>query len=53
MKFRSPWAVFVMAVGFFFMVMANSTGTLNVSLLVGGLVIVIASGIYLLMKRKG
>ncbi len=56
MGFRSPWAVFVMAVGFFFVVMSNfgaaSDAPKSIGLLVGGLVIVAASGIYLFIKRK-
>ena len=53
MKSRSPWAVFLMAVGFFVTAMANVTGVLNVSLLVGGLVIAVACGIYLFTRRRG
>ena len=56
MGFRSPWAVFVMGVGFFFIVMSNfgaaGGSSRSVGLLVGGLVIVVVSGIYLFVKRK-
>lgn len=56
MGFRSPWAVFMLGVGFFFIVMSNfgaaAGSEMNLGLLVGGLAIVIVSGIYLFMKRK-
>lgn len=56
MGFRSPWAVFILGVGFFFIVMSNfgaaAGSEMNLGLLVGGLAIVIVSGIYLFMKRK-
>ena len=57
MGFRSPWAVFTLGIGFFFIVMSKfgaSTGEgANLGLLAGGLVIVVVSGIYLFVKRKG
>lgn len=55
MGFRSPWAVFMLGVGFFFIVMSNfgaAEGSPSIGLLVGGLVIVVVSGIYLFVKRK-
>ena len=56
MRFRSPWAVFAMGVGLFFIVMSNfgaaGGSSRSVGLLVGGLVIVVVSGIYLFVKRK-
>ena len=56
MGFRSPWAVFMLGVGFFFIVMSNfgaaSGPPVSLGLLVGGLVIVVVSGIYLFVKRK-
>lgn len=56
MGFRSPWAVFMLSVGFFFIVMSNfgaaEGSPRSIGLLVGGLVIVVVSGIYLFVKRK-
>lgn len=56
MGFRSPWAVFMLGVGFFFIVMSNfgaaEGSPRSIGLLVGGLVIVVVSGIYLFVKRK-
>ena len=56
MGFRSPWAVFMLGVGFFFNVMSNfgaaEGSPRSIGLLVGGLVIVVVSGIYLFVKRK-
>lgn len=56
MGFRSPWAVFAMGVGLFFIVMSNfgaaGGSSRSVGLLVGGLVIVVVSGICLFVKRK-
>lgn len=56
MGFRSPWAVFIMGLGFFFIVMSNygaaAGSEMSLGLLVGGLVIVVVSGIYLFVKRK-
>lgn len=56
MGFRSPWAVFMLCVGFFFIVMSNfgaaEGSPRSIGLLVGGLVIVVVSGIYLFVKRK-
>lgn len=56
MGFRSPWAVFMLGVGLFFIVMSNfgaATGSqVSLGLLVGGLVIVAVCGIYLFVKRK-
>lgn len=46
----------MLGLGFFFIVMSKfgSTGEdANLGLLVGGLVIVVVSGIYLVVKRKG
>lgn len=56
MGFRSPWAVFMLGVGFFFIVMSNfgaaEGSPRSIGLLVGGLVIVVVSGICLFVKRK-
>ena len=56
MGFRSPWAVFMLGVGFFFIVMSNfgaaEGSPRSIGLLVGGLVIVVVSGIYQFVKRK-
>ena len=56
MGFRSPWAVFIMGLGFFFIVMSNfgaaAGSEMSLGLLVGGLVIVVVSGIYLFVKSK-
>ena len=56
MGFRSPWAGFMLGVGFFFIVMSNfgaaEGSPRSIGLLVGGLVIVVVSGIYLFVKRK-
>lgn len=56
MGFRSPWAVFMLGVGFFFIVMSNfgaaEGSPRSIGLLVSGLVIVVVSGIYLFVKRK-
>lgn len=56
MGFRSPWAVFMLGVGFFFIVMSNfgaaEGSPRSIGLLVGSLVIVVVSGIYLFVKRK-
>lgn len=56
MGFRSPWAVFMLGVGFFFIVMSNfgaaSGSPVSLGLLMGGLAIVVVSGIYLFVKRK-
>ena len=56
MGFRSPWAVFIMGLGFFFIVMSNfgaaAGSEMSLGLLVGGLAIAILSGIYLFVKRK-
>lgn len=56
MGFRSPWAVFMLGVGLFFIVMSNfgaeAGSEMNLGLLAGGLVIVVVSGIYLFVRRK-
>ena len=56
MGFRSPWAVFMLGGGFCVIVMSNfgaAEGSPRSSgLRVGGLVIVVVSGIYLFVKRK-
>ncbi|MDO4437114.1 MAG: hypothetical protein Q4B77_04110 [Coriobacteriaceae bacterium] len=56
MGFKSPWAVFMLGVGLFFIVMSNfgaaSGSTMSIGLLFGGVLIVIVSGIYLFVTRK-
>lgn len=56
MGFKSPWAVFLLGVGLFFIVMSNfgaaSGSPMSLGLLFGGLLICIVSGIYLFVTRK-
>lgn len=56
MGFKSPWAVFLLGVGLFFIVMSNfgaQTGSpMSAGLLFGGILVVIVSGIYLFVTRK-
>lgn len=56
MGFKSPWAVFILGVGLFFIVMSNfgaEVGSpMSIGLLFGGILVVIVSGIYLFVTRK-
>lgn len=56
MGFKSPWAVFILGVGLFFIVMSNygaeAGSPMSIGLLFGGILVVIVSGIYLFVTRK-